>query len=61
MRKNKGKGMFFLIVVIAILSGGVVYRFLPDNLEQWKQLATFGTVIAVTFVLQIIRIVLKKR
>lgn len=60
MRKNKGRGIFIIIVMIAILSGAAVYRFLPANLEQWRQLVTFGTVIAVTFLLQIIRILWKK-
>ena len=60
MRKNKGKGIFFLIVIIAMISGIAVYRFLPASMEQWKQLTAFGVVIAVTFILQIIRVLLKK-
>ncbi len=61
MRKNKGKGIFFfIIVIIAMISGVAVYRFLPTSMEQWKQLAAFGAVIAVTFILQIIRVLLKK-
>lgn len=60
MRKNKGKGIFFIIVLIAILAGVVVYQFLPESLEQWKQLASFATVIVVTFVLQAIRVLLKR-
>lgn len=60
MRNNKGKGIFFIIVLIAILAGVVVYQFLPASLEQWKQLASFATVIVVTFVLQAIRVLLKR-
>ncbi len=60
MRKNKGKGIFFIIVLIAILAGVAVYQFLPASLEQWKQLISFATVIIVTFVLQVIRVLLKR-
>lgn len=60
MRKNKGKGIFFIIVLIAILAGVAVYQILPGSLEQWKQLISFATVIIVTFVLQAIRVLLKR-